>query len=247
MDYKENELFDKLDRDKLPSHIAIIMDGNGRWAQKRGLPRPEGHRQGVEAVREIVTCSHELGISALTLFAFSTENWKRPPWEVNFLMSLPEQYLKSELPRLVEKNVQIKLIGDPRGLPSQVRKAINKGLRESEHNSGMKLNFALNYGARDEIVKAVAALVEEDRAGKLKGVISEEKISSYLYTGKLQLPDPDLLIRTGGEYRVSNFLLWQLAYSELYFSTVYWPDFNRSFFYEAILEYQNRERRFGAV
>ena len=242
---KEQELLVQVDPARIPAHVAIIMDGNGRWARARGLPRSAGHRQGVETVREVVSYSHKLGLKVLTLFAFSTENWKRPPWEVNFLMGLPEQYLNSELPKLVEKNVRVRVLGDEGRLPEQVRKAIAKGYQETAGNTGMILNFALNYGARTEIITAVSNLVKDCRDGKIKGNITEELFESYLYTRNL--PDPDLLIRTSGEYRISNFLLWQLAYSELWFTGVYWPDFNRLHLLQAIIDYQKRERRFGKV
>ncbi|MEW5783859.1 MAG: isoprenyl transferase [Bacillota bacterium] len=247
MDFKsqEEELLQKVNPERIPGHIAIIMDGNGRWARERGLPRSAGHRQGVETVREVVSYSHKLGLKALTLFAFSTENWSRPPWEVAFLMGLPEQYLQTELPKLVEKNVKVKLIGDPERLPGQVRKAIEQGLAETRFNTGMILNFALNYGSRAEIVHAAQCLINDALSGKINRTIKEEQFASYLYTA--QLPDPDLLIRTSGEYRISNFLLWQLAYSELWFTPVYWPDFNRVHLLQAILDYQKRERRFGKV
>lgn len=244
MDLREEKtLREKIDPRRLPAHVAVIMDGNGRWARERGLPRSAGHKQGVETVREVVRLSHELGIKVLTLFAFSTENWKRPAWEINYLMSLPEQYLHTELPELVEKNVRVKLIGDPSRLPEPVRKAIDRGLRETAANTGMVLNFALNYGSRMEILRAVQALAGDIRAEKIKHNIDEKLFASYLNTAGL--PDPDLLIRTSGEYRLSNFLLWQLAYSELWFTDVYWPDFKRVHLLRAVYDYQRRERRFG--
>lgn len=245
MKIEEKALLERVDTRRIPAHVAVIMDGNGRWARERGLPRSAGHRQGVETVREVVSYSHELGIKILTLFAFSTENWRRPVWEINFLMGLPEQYLHTELPKLVEKNVRINLIGDPARLPEPVRKAINKGLHETRDNTGMVLNFALNYGSRMEIVRAIQALVSDALEGKISKTISEATFAAYLYTAGL--PDPDLLIRTSGEYRISNFLLWQLAYSELWFTDVYWPDFNRVHLLQAVLDFQQRERRFGKV
>jgi undecaprenyl diphosphate synthase len=243
---QEQELLKQIDMSKIPGHVAIIMDGNGRWARERGLPRSAGHKQGVETVRLIVRYSNKLGIKALTLFAFSTENWKRPPWEVNYLMSLPEQYLHTELPELVKNNVRVNFIGDPGRLPRQVCKAIDKGLDATRGNTGMMLNFALNYGARAEILNAVQQLTAEVLEGKISKNISEEQLSAYLYTGRLNIPDPDLLIRTSGEYRISNFLLWQLAYSEFWFTPVYWPDFNRLHLLHAIVDYQQRDRRFGS-
>lgn len=245
LEQKENELKSSIEPDRLPGHVAIIMDGNGRWAVEKGLPRQEGHRQGVETVRETVRCSSELGINILTLFAFSTENWQRPAWEVNYLMSLPEKYFNSELPELVRNNVRVNLIGDDSKLPARVRKAVNEGAEATKNNTGMLLNFALNYGSRFEIVMAVNKLIKDAVDGKIKGKINEKEFSKYLYTADMH--DPDLLIRTSGELRISNFLLWQLAYSELWFTDVYWPDFSRIHLMEAIKDYQVRKRRFGKV
>jgi len=245
LEQKENELKSSIEPDRIPGHVAIIMDGNGRWAVEKGLPRQEGHRQGVETVRETVRCSSELGINILTLFAFSTENWQRPAWEVNYLMSLPEKYFNSELPDLVRNNVRVNLIGDDSKLPARVRKAVNEGAEATKKNTGMLLNFALNYGSRFEIVMAVNKLIKDAVDGKIKGKINEKEFSKYLYTADMH--DPDLLIRTSGELRISNFLLWQLAYSELWFTDVYWPDFSRIHLMEAIKDYQVRKRRFGKV
>ena len=245
LEQKENELKSSIEPDRLPGHVAIIMDGNGRWAVEKGLPRQEGHRQGVETVRETVRCSSELGINILTLFAFSTENWQRPAWEVNYLMSLPEKYFNSELPDLVRNNVRVNLIGDDSKLPARVRKAVNEGAEATKKNTGMLLNFALNYGSRFEIVMAVNKLIKDAVDGKIKGKINEKEFSKYLYTADMH--DPDLLIRTSGELRISNFLLWQLAYSELWFTDVYWPEFSRIHLMEAIKDYQVRKRRFGKV
>ncbi|HOB29404.1 MAG: isoprenyl transferase [Dethiobacteria bacterium] len=242
---REEEILRKIDRRRIPAHVAMIMDGNGRWARERGLPRSAGHRQGVETVRDVVRFSNYLGIKVLTLFAFSTENWHRPAQEINFLMSLPEQYLQTELPELVKNNVRVQLIGDPEGLPGQVRRAINEGLAATAKNSGMVLNFALNYGARMEIVRAVQALIRDLQQGKIEPSVNEATFAAYLYTAGL--PDPDLLIRTGGEHRISNFLLWQLAYSELWFTPVYWPDFCRQHLLQAISDFQQRERRYGKI
>ena len=231
--------------ENVPGHVAIIMDGNGRWAAERGLPRHAGHRQGVETVRSIVRHSNDLGIRILTLFAFSTENWQRPPREVNYLMSLPEKYFKSELPELVRNNVQVRLIGNSSKLPSKVQKALNDGAEATKNNNGMILNFALNYGSRSEMVLAVNNLIEDKLNGKIKGIIDEKLFSRYLYTGNI--PDPDLLIRTSGELRISNFLLWQLAYSELWFTDIYWPDFSETHLLEAIYDFQVRKRRYGKI
>jgi undecaprenyl diphosphate synthase len=230
---------------KLPGHIAIIMDGNGRWANERNLPRYEGHRQGVETVRDTVRYCNSLGIKVLTLFAFSTENWQRPAWEVNYLMSLPEKYFQTELPELIKNNVQVRMIGDQNKLPKKVRKVIDDGAEATKHNSGMILNFALNYGSRSEILTAVNALIEKALLDKKANKISEEQFSRALYTK--DLPDPDLLIRTSGELRISNFLLWQLAYTELWFTDVYWPDFGKLQLLEAIEAFQKRKRRYGKV
>ena len=242
---QEQDLLEQINSHRIPGHVAMIMDGNGRWARERGLPRSAGHRQGVETVREVVRFSNYLGIKALTLFAFSTENWRRPIQEVNFLMSLPEQYLHSELPELIKNNVRVMLMGDEKRLPGQVRRAIAEGMAATGGNSGMILNFALNYGARMEIVRAVQAMLNDAQQGKIKSAVSEKTFAAYLYTAGL--PDPDLLIRTGGEYRISNFLLWQLAYSELWFTPLYWPDFGRIHLLEAIRDFQQRERRFGKI
>ncbi|NLA27399.1 MAG: isoprenyl transferase [Firmicutes bacterium] len=242
---QEEAVLSRINRNRIPGHVAMIMDGNGRWARERGLPRSAGHRQGVETVREVVRFSNYLGIKALTLFAFSTENWRRPAQEINFLMSLPEQYLQSELPELIKNNVKVRLMGDEKRLPGQVRRAIAKGMEATGENSGMILNFALNYGARMEIVRAVQAMLTDLKQGKIKAEVSEKSFAAYLYTAGL--PDPDLLIRTGGEYRISNFLLWQLAYSELWFTPLYWPDFGKIHLLEAIKDFQQRERRFGKI
>jgi len=239
------ELTAAINAESIPRHVAVIMDGNGRWAAERGLPRHEGHRQGVETVRSTVRNSSELGIGVLTLFAFSTENWQRPVSEVNFLMSLPGRYFDSELPELIRNNVQVRLIGDSKKLPRRVQKAVNDGSEATKNNTGMILNFALNYGSRSEIITAVNRLLEDAGRGRVKGKVNEEIFSRYLYTAGI--PDPDLLIRTSGEQRISNFLLWQLAYSELYFTDVYWPDFSKVHLLEAVYEYQKRKRRFGGV
>ncbi len=242
---REQELEEKISANNIPGHIAIIMDGNGRWAKERGLPRREGHRQGVETVRRIVRHSSHLGVKVLTLFAFSTENWRRPVREVNYLMSLPEKYFNSEMPELKRNNVRIKAIGDSEGLPPKVQKALYNGMEETRDNTGMILNFALNYGSRGEILRAANLIMEDARKGKIKGRINEKLFSQYLYT--FDIPDPDLVIRTSGELRLSNFLLWQAAYSELYFVDVYWPDFTRLHLLEAVHDYQRRKRRFGKL
>ncbi len=243
---REEEMIRQVSLENLPIHIALVMDGNGRWARKRGLPRIAGHRAGMNALKEIVTSSHDLGVQILTCYAFSTENWKRPRWEVDFLMRLPEEYLRKELPSLVEKNIIIKAMGDLEKLPERTYKAVNNALENTKNNSGMVLNFAINYGGRSEIIKAVKDIVQKALEEELfPEDISEEVLRKHLHTG--DLPDPDLLIRPSGELRISNFLLWQMAYTELWFTRVLWPDFDKEHFLRAILDYQNRERRFGGI
>ena len=244
-DRQDQDIQEMVQKDKVPGHIAIIMDGNGRWAVEKGLPRKEGHRRGVETVRSVVKNSNELGIKVLTLFAFSTENWRRPVGEINYLMSLPEIYFKSELPELMRNNVKVNLLGSKERLPGKVQKTIDEGAEATKNNTGMILNFALNYGARTEIIKAVNRLLVDAKEGKISGTVDEAVFEKYLYTASL--PDPDLLIRTSGELRISNFLLWQLAYSELWFTDVYWPDFSKRHLLNAVYDYQQRKRRFGKV
>ncbi|OGP32521.1 MAG: di-trans,poly-cis-decaprenylcistransferase [Deltaproteobacteria bacterium GWC2_42_11] len=234
----------KLDRDRLPRHIAIIMDGNGRWAKMRTLNRIQGHRKGVEKAKEIVNHCSELGIEYLTLYAFSQENWSRPKAEVNALMGLLKNHLKSELKMMTENNIRFMSIGNISQLPVSVQKIISEVEEETSSNSGMQLNLALSYSGRLEIVEAVKKLAEDvmDKKIAIKD-ITEDMFSGYLYTG--DMPDPDLLIRTSGEMRISNFLLWQAAYTELYVTETLWPDFTSTHLLEAILDYQHRERRFG--
>ena len=243
---RESELIKLISAEKLPRHVAIIMDGNGRWARKQGLPRIAGHREGMNTLKEIITCANELGINVVTLYAFSTENWKRPSWEVEFLMRLPEEYLKTELQPLIEKNIVIRAMGDLEQLPAVTKRAIKNALQATKDNTGMILNFALNYGGRNEILNALKKIAERVQEGALKPEeISEDLFTSYLYTGALHAPE--LLIRPSGELRISNFLLWQLAYTELWFTRTLWPDFNKEHFLKAILDYQERERRFGGI
>lgn len=243
---KGEELTNLILTNRLPRHIAIIMDGNGRWARKRGLPRIAGHRAGIKTMREIIDCAQSLGIQMITLYAFSTENWKRPPLEVKFLMYLPEEYLQKELPVLMEKNVRVRVIGETAQLPVGTQKAINAALEATQNNTGMVLNFAFNYGGRTEIISAVKKICAEVCRGRLEVKdITEDLFAEQLYSGGM--PDPDLLIRPSGELRISNFLLWQLAYTELWFTKILWPDFQREHFLQAILDYQMRERRFGGV
>jgi undecaprenyl diphosphate synthase len=230
----------------MPRHVAIIMDGNGRWAKKRGLPRTAGHHAGMEALKRTVRTAAEIGINVLTVYAFSTENWRRPKPEVEFLMRLPNEYLKTELSELKEKNIQLRVIGDMDGLPAHTWEAVTQALAETTNNTGMVLNFALNYGSRAELVNAVRQIAGQVTHGSIKvEEIDEKIITDCLYTAGL--PDPDLLIRPSGESRLSNFLLWQVAYTELWFSDVYWPDFERRHLLEAIAAYQERDRRYGGI
>jgi undecaprenyl diphosphate synthase len=235
-----------LDPDKLPRHLAIIMDGNGRWAQERMLKRIVGHRKGVETVRTIVEESSLLGIKYLTLFAFSSENWLRPKTEVRALMALLKAYLAKETSRMMTNNVRFAVIGDLSDLPEDVNKAVCEAIDKTAQNTGMVLTLALSYGSRQEIIQAVTLLVDNVLTGKIpREKISEQLLSSYLYTR--EIPDPDFLIRTSGEMRISNFLLWQIAYTELYFTEVNWPDFSKEEFYNALANYQARERRYGLI
>lgn len=228
----------------MPAHVAIIMDGNGRWAQKRGMVRLMGHKEGVKTVRRIVTAARELGIQVLTLYAFSSENWKRPPKEVTGLMALLRSYLQSELTSMLENNIQLRCMGHRERLPAEVREVLGQTMDDTRANSGMVLNLALSYGGRDEIVRAARRLAELCRLGELAAEeITEEVFASQLFSAGL--PDPDLLIRTGGEFRLSNFLLWQASYAELYVTDINWPDFNPDRLIAAIGNYQMRQRRFG--
>jgi undecaprenyl diphosphate synthase len=232
------------DRENLPEHIAIIMDGNGRWAQKHALGRIAGHRKGSEAVRRVVRACRKLGVKYLTLYAFSSENWSRPEEEVSALMSLLIRYLRSEEKELLDNGIRLTAIGNIAALPDRVKKTLQKTMDGTAGNREMTLVLALNYGGRDEILEAARkALAERDRGRLVPGDLTPELFSSYLYTAGI--PDPDLLIRTSGEYRVSNFLLWQTAYTEFFFTDVLWPDFSEEDLTEAISDYQRRERRFG--
>ena len=233
-------LIQKIDHSHLPKHIAIVMDGNGRWAKKRGLPRIMGHRAGAKTVRLIVEVCAKLGIKALTLYAFSTENWGRPAGEVSGLMKLFEKYLVSELENMKDKNIHLRMIGEISRLPHATREKLKKVILQTEKNTGLILNLAVNYGSRQEIVRAVN-LALENKPSK----IEESDISGNLYTAGM--PDPDLVIRTSGEKRISNFLLWQIAYSEFYFTEVLWPDFKAEDLHEAIIDFQKRDRRFGGI
>ncbi|WP_188205837.1 isoprenyl transferase [Alkalibacillus aidingensis] len=236
----------EIDADNIPQHIAIIMDGNGRWAKKRALPRVAGHREGMKAIEKVVRRASDLGVKALTLYAFSTENWKRPKTEVEFIMKLPSQFLDTYLPGLIENNVTITTIGDFDSLPEFTKEAVIKAIDRTKDNDGLVLNLALNYGSRKEIIDAVKSISELVKDEKLDiHDINEELFDQHLYTHNLE--DPDLLIRTSGEQRLSNYLLWQLAYAEFYFTDKYWPEFGEEALDEAIIEYQHRKRRFGGL
>ncbi|MEW6770674.1 MAG: isoprenyl transferase [Bacillota bacterium] len=242
----ERTLRSLLDPSRLPRHVAVIMDGNGRWAVKRGLPRSVGHRAGADSLREIVHLCAELGIGVLSAYAFSTENWRRPSEEVNFLMNLFVEYAGREVGELKRNGIRTRVIGRVDGLPAEVLDAVRMLEKETREGTRLVLNLAVNYGARWEIVDAVRSIAEKVQTGKLKPEeIDEAVIGAHLYTAGL--PDPDLLIRPAGEFRVSNFLLWQLAYTEFYITPVLWPDFGRVDFLQALVSYQRRERRFGGV
>jgi undecaprenyl diphosphate synthase len=235
-----------IDPQKLPRHIAIIMDGNGRWAQKRGLPRTFGHRAGVEALRGIVTTAAEIGIEVLTTYAFSTENWKRPTEEVNLLMSLFSEYLDNEINELHQNGVQIRFIGNTQELASGLQRKMEHAVNVTAANTGLILNIAVNYGGRAEIVRSVQLIAKKIADHQLNPEdITAEIIGQNLYTA--DLPDPDLLIRPSGDLRISNFLLWQSAYAELWFTNMNWPDFKPKDLIQAVLDYQRRERRFGGL
>ena len=235
---------DKIDPKALPQHVGIIMDGNGRWAAKRHMPRAHGHRSAVKAVRSSVEAAAELGLNVLTLFAFSTENWQRPKKEVSALMELFYEFLEKELHTMLENNVRFQLIGDRDKLPDFLQDRLSNALNSTSENTGLLLNLALNYGGRDEISRAVRKISASVKKGELQPEnIDEALISANTYTAGL--PDPDLIIRTSGELRLSNFLIWQAAYAEFYFTEVLWPDFNKEDLHKALLEYQNRKRRMG--
>lgn len=238
----EKKLWEQLDPKRMPRHVAIIMDGNGRWARDRGLPRVKGHKAGVRALRQAVDTVLHLGLDSITIYAFSTENWGRPRFEVSVLMTLLRQFVRIERDRLMEKNVRLRVLGDLDRLPGPVRTAVDDILRMTADNSRLNFNIALNYGGRDEILTAVRKLIQD---GVSPDQVTADRFESGLYTAGL--PDPDLLIRTSGELRISNFLLWQLAYTELYFTDVYWPDFDTTRMLNALLDYQHRIRRFGGV
>ena len=244
---KEAAVYARLDPHRLPHHIAVIMDGNGRWARSRHLPRIAGHKAGVDAVRSTVETAARVGVPALTLYAFSAENWKRPQLETSFLMRLLRQYLKQEVPTLNRNNIRLEYIGREHELPDAVRKRMDWAREATAKNSGMLLTLALNYGARSELVDAFNAIVHKaaNNGGIQHLKIDEKTVHANLYTA--HLPDPDLVVRTSGELRLSNFLLWQIAYAEIYVTQTLWPDFRGEDLLEAIAEYQKRERRYGGV
>ncbi|WP_459909791.1 isoprenyl transferase [Desulfotomaculum defluvii] len=242
----ENMLLQTIDRNNIPNHIAIIMDGNGRWAKRRGMPRSLGHRAGVESLRNIVKLSSEIGVRYLTCYAFSTENWKRPRDEVSYLMDLLVEYLEKEVEELHKNNVRVNAIGCLEELPQKAQDALSKAFRKTENNPGLTLNLALNYGGRREITDAVKKIASMVDQGQIKcEEINDDLINQSLYT--FGMPDPELLIRPSGDCRISNFLLWQLAYTEFWLSDVMWPDFQRLHLLQAIISYQQRERRFGGL
>lgn len=237
---------DELIKERLPRHVAVIMDGNGRWAKKKGFLRAIGHENGVDALRRTATTAAEIGVKYLTVYAFSSENWNRPRSEVNALMSLLVSSLKKELATLSDNKIRLNAIGNLESLPAKCKKELMEVMDKTRHYEQMTLTLALSYGSKEELLEATRKLAHDVAIGKLKEEnISEEIFEKYLTTAGL--PDPDLLIRTSGEYRISNFMLWQIAYSELYFTNKLWPDFQEEDFYEALLDYQKRERRFGKI
>lgn len=234
------------DNQNVPRHVAVIMDGNGRWAKQRGMSRTEGHKAGLESIRRTVAACQKRGIKYLTLYAFSTDNWKRPKTEVAFLMQLMASYLKKEINKLHEQNVRFTTIGNTEAFAANIQKLIQNGKEKTAANSGLTLVLALNYGGRDEIVRAVRKIAEETADGKIQpNEITAQTVADRLYTAGI--PDPDLLIRTSGEIRVSDFLLWQISYAEFWFTDIFWPDFNETELEKAITDYQNRHRRFGGT
>jgi undecaprenyl diphosphate synthase len=237
---------ERLNPDKLPQHVAIIMDGNGRWAKRRGLTRIVGHQKGIKSIKDVVKTSRELGIKWLTLYAFSEENWKRPQYEIKALMNLLTRYLTTELKEMLNNGIRLLSIGQTEKLPPEVQRILWQTIEKTAHNKEMNLTLALSYGGRQEIVWAVKNMLKDMEKATLNiKQITEERLSRYLYTSNI--PDPDLLIRTSGEYRISNFLLWQIAYAEIFISPILWPDFHKERYLEALLDYQKRERRFGST
>ncbi|WP_163536826.1 isoprenyl transferase [Gracilibacillus sp. YIM 98692] len=234
------------DQGRIPNHVAIIMDGNGRWAQKRGLPRVAGHKEGMDNIKKVVRKANQFGIEVLTIYAFSTENWKRPTDEIEYLLKLPIDFLQHYLPELMDRNVKIQTIGEVNALPQRTKDAIKRAVDQTTHNTGLVLNIAINYGSRHEMIHSVKQICQ----GVIDGAysvddINEDMLNDYLFTA--DLGDPDLIIRTSGELRLSNFLLWQAAYSELWFTDILWPDFDGEQFEKAIYDFQRRKRRYGGV
>jgi len=241
----EAGLLKTIEQAKLPKHIAVIMDGNGRWAGLRSLPRVAGHRAGMESARDIVETSARLGLEVLTLYAFSVENWKRPRSEVRTLMNLLKEFIRRELRNIQESNVKFRVIGRTYDLETSVQKVLTQAVNKTRNNSGMLLQVALNYSGRAELVDAINRILSERSGNTDRNPVTEEQLSACLYTAGI--PDPDLLIRTSGEMRISNFLLWQIAYSEIYITPTLWPDFRRKDLFEAIVEFQRRNRRYGGL
>jgi undecaprenyl diphosphate synthase len=242
---EEARLLEKLDLERLPRHVAVIMDGNGRWAQQRHLPRVAGHRSGTKTARSTIETCARLKIEALTLYAFSVENWRRPKAEIDFLMQLLREYLRKEMPLLQKNNIRMRFLGRTDELPKGVQDDVRDAMERTAGNKGMVLCVALNYGGRAEIVDAMNAILAEQNGHAGRAPITEETLTRHMYTSGL--PDPDLLIRTSGELRVSNFLLWQIAYAEIFVTETLWPDFKRARLLEALLEYEKRERRYGGI
>lgn len=235
-----------LDRDRLPRHVAAIMDGNGRWARRQGMPRVMGHRRGVDALKDLLRCCKDWGIPALTVYAFSTENWRRPSHEVDFLMTLFEQVLRREMTEMMAENVRIRFVGNLEALPRSLQDEIARSMADTQTNNDVEFTVATNYGGRQEIIQACRAIAHQVKSGAVDPEdIDENLFEQHLYTSGLS--HPDLLIRTSGEMRISNFLLWQMAYAEIYVTNTPWPDFDREQFHQALLSYQQRERRFGKV
>ena len=245
-DISLSEQIANVKRKEIPKHVAIIMDGNGRWAKKRNLPRVAGHHEGMKTVRKITRIANDIGINVLTLYAFSTENWKRPKLEIDFLMKLPGEFLSTYLPELIEQNVKVEMIGDFDLLPDHTKQAIRQAIEATAKNDGMTLNFAMNYGSRLEMIHCMKEIAELVASGKIEpDDIDEALVESHLMTA--HLPEPDLLIRTSGEVRLSNFMLWQLAYAEFSFTDVLWPDFDEQCMLNEVKGFQSRSRRFGNV
>ncbi|MBG1242509.1 isoprenyl transferase [Nostoc sp. NZL] len=246
MTNNKSNLPTNLNPQKIPQHIAVIMDGNGRWANSRGLPRIAGHRQGAKTLKELLRCCKDWGVKALTAYAFSTENWQRPVEEVNFLMLLFERLLHRELAQMHREGVRISFIGDLSALPKSLQTEMERSMTETLNNQAIHFTVAVNYGSRNEITRVCRQVAQLVQQGELSPQeVNESLVEQHLYTA--DTPEPDLLIRTSGEMRLSNFLLWQMAYTEMYFTDILWPDFNREAFYQALLSYQSRDRRFGQV